>query len=200
MMHRKTTKNVRCTSYKGKEKSCSRLKCAPQTCYAQRTCARMGIKMIKIMFVCLGNICRSPMAEFVFRDMLEKEGISDRFVIASCATSTEEIGNPVHPGTKRKLMEHGISVEGKHAVQLQRKDYDEYDYLLAMEERNIVNIKRIIKEDSEHKVHRLLDFSEFPRDIADPWYTGNFDKTYDDVVEGCKGFLKFLKATHGINQ
>lgn len=152
--------------------------------------------MIKIMFVCLGNICRSPMAEFVFRDMVEKEGLKDLFYIASSATSTEEIGNPVHSGTKRKLKEHGIGVEGKQAVQLQRKDYDSYDYLIAMEERNMIQMKRIVREDPENKIYKLLDFTDNPRDIADPWYTGNFDRTYDDILEGCKGFLKFLRETH----
>lgn len=155
----------------------------------------MGIKMIKIMFVCLGNICRSPMAEFVFRDMVEKEGLKDLFYIASSATSTEEIGHPAHPGTKRKLKEHGIGVEGKQAVQLQRKDYDSYDYLIAMEERNMIQMKRIVREDPENKIYRLLDFTDNPRDIADPWYTGNFDRTYDDILEGCQGFLKFLRET-----
>lgn len=149
-------------------------------------------KMIKILFVCHGNICRSPMAEFVFRDMVQKRGLSDRFHIASAATSSEEIGNPVHYGTTNKLKAYGISTKGKYAVQLKKKDYKEYDYLLGMEYRNIRNIDRIIGSDPEHKVHMLLDFGDHPRDIADPWYTGNFDRTYDDVLEGCEGFLNYL--------
>jgi protein-tyrosine phosphatase len=148
--------------------------------------------MIKILFVCHGNICRSPMAEFVFRDMVIKRSLGDRFHIASAATSTEELGNPVHYGTVNKLKQYGISTAGKYAVQLKKKDYKEYDYLIGMEYQNIRNINRIIGSDPEHKVCRLLDFSDNPRDIADPWYTGNFDRTYDDIVEGCEGLLDFL--------
>jgi protein-tyrosine phosphatase len=148
--------------------------------------------MIKVLFVCHGNICRSPMAEFVFRDMVQKRGMGDLFSIASAATSREEIGNPVHRGTRQKLKEVGISTAGKSAVQLHKRDYSEYDYIIGMEYQNIRNINRIIGEDKEHKVQRLLDFSANPRDIADPWYTGNFDRTYDDVLEGCEGLLQYI--------
>ncbi|OUQ14965.1 protein-tyrosine-phosphatase [Lachnoclostridium sp. An14] len=151
--------------------------------------------MIKILFICHGNICRSPMAEFVLRDMAARRGLGDRLFVASAATSTEEIGNPVHRGTREKLREHGISTDGKRAVQLKKSDYDQYDYLLGMESWNLTNMMRILKNDPEHKVHRLLDFSDRPRDIADPWYTGNFDVTYDDVVEGCEAFLAHLEET-----
>lgn len=150
--------------------------------------------MIKVLFICLGNICRSPMAEFVFRDMVQKRGLADRFHIASAATSSEELGNPVHRGTTEKLKEYGISTKGKYAVQLKKKDYQEYDYLIGMEYRNIRGIQRIIGSDSEHKVSMLLDFTGNPRDSADPWYTGNFDKTYDDILEGCEGFLNYLES------
>lgn len=149
--------------------------------------------MIHVLFICHGNICRSPMAEFVFRHMVKERGMGDKFHIASCATSTEEIGNPVHRGTREKLRQHGISTEGKYAVQLRKKDYDDYDYLLGMDTWNIRNILRIVKSDPENKVYRLLDFSKEPRDIADPWYTGNFDVTYNDIVEGCQAFLNYLK-------
>lgn len=151
--------------------------------------------MIKILFICHGNICRSPMAEFVLRDMAARRGLGDRLFVASAATSTEEIGNPVHRGTREKLREHGISTDGKRAVQLKKSDYDQYDYLLGMESWNLTNMMRILKNDPEHKVYRLLDFSDRPRDIADPWYTGNFDVTYDDVVEGCEAFLAHLEET-----
>ena len=151
--------------------------------------------MIKILFICHGNICRSPMAEFVLRDMAARRGLGDRLFVASAATSTEEIGNPVHRGTREKLREHGISTDGKRAVQLKKSDYDQYDYLLGMESWNLTNMMRILKNDPEHKVHRLLDFSDRPRDIADPWYTGNFDVTYDDIVEGCEAFLAHLEET-----
>ena len=154
--------------------------------------------MIKVLFICLGNICRSPMAEFVFRDMVQKRGLADRFHIASAATSSEELGNPVHRGTTEKLKEYGISTKGKYAVQLKKKDYQEYDYILGMEYRNIRNINRIVGSDPEHKVSMLLDFTEHPRDIADPWYTGNFDKTYDDILEGCEGFLNYLISQNEI--
>ncbi len=153
---------------------------------------KRGQDVIRILMVCHGNICRSPMAEFVIKDMIEKEYLGNRFYVASAATSTEEIGNPVHPGTRRKLKEYGISTDGKHAVQLSRKDYDKYDYLIGMEQRNVTNMLRILGGDPEGKVRRLLDFSPDPRDIADPWYTGDFDRTYDDVYEGCKALLTYI--------
>lgn len=154
--------------------------------------------MIKILFVCHGNICRSPMAEFVLRDMVQKQGIADQFIIASAATSTEEIGNPVHSGTRRKLKEFGISTERKTAVQLKKKDYMYYDYLLGMDKRNIQNILRIVGEDQGSKVHLLLEYARNTRDIVDPWYTGDFNQTYDDIKEGCEGFLTYLIENHKI--
>ncbi len=148
--------------------------------------------MIKILFICHGNICRSPMAEFIFRDIITQKGMKDHFYIASAATSTEEIGNPVYPPARRKLREHGISCEGKRARQVTKADYEKYDYLLGMEERNIFNMKRILGGDPMHKVYRLLDFSFCPRNIDDPWYSGDFDTTYEDILEGCGAFLDFL--------
>ena len=149
--------------------------------------------MIRVLFLCHGNICRSPMSEFIFRDMVQKRGLAARFKIASAATSREEIGNPVYPPARRKLREHGIDPVGKTARQMTKADYQEYDYLLAAENYNIRNMMRILGSDPEHKVSRLLDFSDRPRDIADPWYTGNFDITWDDIVEGCEAFLEYLK-------
>lgn len=149
--------------------------------------------MIKVLFICHGNICRSPMAEFVFKDLVEKSGYASDFFIASAATSTEEIGNPVHYGTRNKLAQFDISTEGKYAVQMKKSDYEKYDYLLGMDEWNIKNIKRIIGQDFKGKVHMMLDFSNNPRAIADPWYTGDFDKTYEDIKEGCETFLEYLK-------
>lgn len=146
--------------------------------------------MIKVLFVCHGNICRSPMAEFVFKDMVEKQGLKDQFHIASAATSREEIGNPVHPGTRRILNKLGIRCDGKHAVQMTIKDYQEYDYIIAMDRWNVSNINRIIGKDTKQSVRKLLDFTDRPGDIADPWYTGNFEQTFQDVYEGCKGLLK----------
>ena len=145
--------------------------------------------MYKILFVCHGNICRSPMAEFVMKDIVKKAGRSDEFYIASCATSTEEIGNPVHHGTRRKLAEVGISCDGKRAVQLTKSDYNKYDYIIAMDEMNIRNIMRIIKSDPEGKLSLLLSHAEMSGSIADPWYTGNFDDTYRDVLLGCKALF-----------
>lgn len=154
--------------------------------------------MIRVLFVCHGNICRSPMAEFVMKDLVSKSGLSDRFYIASAATSTEEIGNGVHPGTRKKLREYNISTEGKYAVQLTYRDYQKYDYFLGMDGANITNMRRILKSDPERKIYKLLDFSKNPRDIADPWYTGNFDLTYEDVYEGCSGFLDFVLSREEI--
>lgn len=142
------------------------------------------------MFVCHGNICRSPMAEFVLKDMVEKRGQKEKFYICSSATSTEEIGNGVHRGTREKLKQYGICTEGKRAVQLKKQDYEKYDYILAMDAANVRNIKAIVGGDVENKVFLLLSFAGKNRDIADPWYTGDFDKTYDDIVEGCEAFLK----------
>ena len=148
--------------------------------------------MIKIMFVCHGNICRSPMAEFVLKDMVKKFKKENEFYIASSATSREEIGNGVHYGTRKKLNEFGIKTDGKVAVQLTEADYDNYDYIIGMDSYNIRNIFRIVGEDYKHKVYKLLDFANRDADIADPWYTGNFDETYNDVKEGCECLLKKL--------
>ena len=148
--------------------------------------------MIRVLFVCLGNICRSPMAEFLLKDIVKKRKIEDKFLIESAGTSNEEQGNPVHYGTRKKLSELGISVEGKYARQLKKNDYQEYDYILAMETSNLKNIYRILGEDKANKVYRLLDFSENPRDIADPWYTGDFDVTYNDILEGIEAFLDYI--------
>ena len=150
--------------------------------------------MIKIMFVCHGNICRSPMAEFIFKDLAKKQGVADRFLVASSATSTEEIwngiGNPVYPPAVRKLREHGIDPSGKRARQMTKQDYEYYNYLLAAEQYNIQNMLRIVGGDPEHKIHRLLDYSKHPRDIDDPWYSGDFETAYRDIVEGCEAFLE----------
>ena len=147
--------------------------------------------MIKILFVCHGNICRSPMAEFVMKDLVKKAGRENEFLIESAATSTEEIGNPVHRGTKQKLAQVGISVAGKTARQMTKKDYEEFDFIIAMDAFNTRNIARIV-DDKDGKVSKLLNFAGEKGDIADPWYTGNFDETYEDVLRGCKGLLKYL--------
>lgn len=154
--------------------------------------------MYKILFICLGNICRSPMAEFLLKDMVKKRGIADNFYIASAATSSYEIGNSVHHGTRTKLAEYGISVSGKTAVQLTKADYDKYDYLIGMDSGNIRDILRIIGSDPQRKVYKLLQFAGSDRNIADPWYTGNFDATYDDIYEGCNALLNFFETKKNI--
>ena len=156
--------------------------------------------MIKVMFVCLGNICRSPMAEFVLKDMVKKQGLEKEFYIKSSATSSEEIGNDIHYGTRDKLIQKGISFTKRKAVKLRAEDYQKYDYIIGMEKSNVINIKRIVGEDIDDKIYRLLDFSDTPRDIADPWYTGNFEITFNDIVEGCNGFLKCLKDKNIIDK
>ncbi len=153
--------------------------------------------MIRILFICHGNICRSPMAEFILKDMVRKQGLADRFAIASAATSTEEIGNPVHRGTREVLKRLGISAAEKHAVQMTKKDYENYDYLIGMDHWNIKNIERIVGRDPEHKIHLLLKFAGRSGDIADPWYTGDFEKTYQDILEGCRGLLKTIAEEQG---
>lgn len=144
----------------------------------------------KIMFVCHGNICRSPMAEYVLKQMTVQQGEAKKFTIASSATSTEEIGNPVHQGTRRRLTMAGVPVGDHRAVQLHRTDYEKYDYIIGMDHFNVSSILRILGGDPEEKVFRLLDFAKKPRDIADPWYTDDFDATYNDIVEGCTALLK----------
>lgn len=150
--------------------------------------------MTRVMFICHGNICRSTMAEFVFRDMVEKLGMGDKFTVSSSATSREEIGSPVYPGTKKILNSLNISCEGKYAVQLTKSDYDKYDYLLCMDDMNIRNALKIIGSDKDNKLKRLLDFTDKPRNIADPWYTGDFEKTFEDVLEGCQALLKHIES------
>ncbi len=148
--------------------------------------------MIKILFVCHGNICRSPMAEYVLKDLVAKRGLADCFFIDSAATSTEEIGSRVHQGTREKLQEVGILCGDHRSRQMVRADYEKFDYLIGMDTWNIDNMQRIVRRDPEKKISRLLDFSDCPRDIADPWYTGNFDETYEDVSEGCQALLKYI--------
>lgn len=149
--------------------------------------------MIRICFVCHGNICRSTMSQFVFQHMVNNLNISDQFLIDSRATSTEEIGNPPHRGTVRKMKEAGIPVIPHRATQISWNDYHNFDYLIGMDTWNMRNLDRMLKGDPEGKVHKLLTFAGSDRDIADPWYTGNFDETYDDVVEGCEGLLAYLR-------
>ncbi len=148
--------------------------------------------MKKILFVCHGNICRSPMAEFIMKKLVENARCQGDFHIASAATSTEELGNSVYPPARRKLAEHGISCDGKTARQLTRRDYDEYDMLIGMDSYNIRNMKRMCGGDPEGKIHLLMDFTDRPGEMADPWYTGDFNATYRDCVEGCEGLLRRL--------
>ncbi len=152
--------------------------------------------MTSILFICHGNICRSPMAEFVFKDIIKKAGISDKFYVASAATSYEEIGNPVHYGTAKILDGLGISYSEKRAVHLEKSDYEKYDYLVCMDSANVRNTLRIVGNDSEEKIHKLLEFADSCDDVADPWYTGDFDKTYKDVLAGCKGLLKYIEENN----
>ena len=154
--------------------------------------------MRKIVFVCHGNICRSPMAEFIMKDLVKKAGLEGQFAIESAATSTEEIGNPVYPPARRKLAEHGISCAGKTARQLVRADYGRYDLLIGMDQANLRNMHRICGGDSSGKLRLLMDFTGRPGGVADPWYTDDFDTTWRDVLEGCQGLLKALTDTNSL--
>lgn len=149
--------------------------------------------MIRVLMCCHGNICRSTMGQMVLQDMVNKLGIADQFSIDSRATSTEEIGNPPHRGTVRKLKEVGIPVLPHRATQITWKDYINSDYIIGMDTWNMKNLSRMLKGDPEGKLYKFLTFSGSDRDIADPWYTGDFDATYNDIVEGCEGFLEYLK-------
>ncbi len=149
--------------------------------------------MVKILFICHGNICRSPMAEFVFKDIIKKSGISDKFCVESAATSFEEIGNPVHHGTAKILDGLGISYSEKRAIHLEKSDYAKYDYLVCMDNANVRNTLRIVGDDEEKKIHKLLEFTGSYEDVADPWYTGDFNRTYNDVLSGCNGLLRYIE-------
>ena len=168
--------------------------------------------MTKILFVCLGNICRSPMAEFVMKDLVERAGLAGTFSIASAATSSEEAGNPskyliwleeeesigltgnpVYPPARRKLAEHGIQCAGKTSRQLRAEDYGKYDLLIGMDGRNLRNMERICGGDPEGKIHLLMDYTDRPGEVADPWYTGDFERAWQDILEGCEGLLAHLQ-------
>ena len=148
--------------------------------------------MTKILFVCHGNICRSPMAEFIMKDLVKREGLENQFHIVSAATSTEEIGNPVYPQARRKLAEHGIGCAGKTARQLAAADYGRYDLLVGMDQANLRNMRRICGGDPEGKLHLLMEFAGRSGDVADPWYTRDFDTAWSDIEEGCRGLLHRL--------
>ncbi len=157
--------------------------------------------MIRIMFVCHGNICRSPMAEFIFKDMISKRGLEERFYVSSSATSTEEIyrgvGNPVYPPARRELAMHGIFCEGKRAVQLCVSDADKYDLFIGMDDANVRNMHRILGKGAEGKIHKLLEYEGSHRDVADPWYSDRFDIAYKDILEGCTALLDHLLSERG---
>lgn len=149
--------------------------------------------MTRIMFVCHGNICRSPMAEFIMKDLVRKEDLTSRFVIASSATSTEEIGNPVYPPARAELKRHGIFCDdNKRAIQLKKSDYDKYDLFVVMDSDNVRNIRRIFKSDSGNKIHKLLEYAGRDGDVSDPWYSRRFDVAFADIYEGCEGLLEKL--------
>lgn len=152
--------------------------------------------MIKVLFICHGNICRSPMAEFILKDMLKQKGLQDKFIVCSSATSTEEIhngiGNPVYPPARAVLESHGINPTGKRAVQLKKSDYDKFDLFIGMDNANIRNMKRIFNGDGKNKVHKLSEYTNSTADVSDPWYTRDFDRCYNDIHKGCKALLKAL--------
>ena len=153
--------------------------------------------MKKILFVCHGNICRSPMAEFVMKDLVKKAGMASQFHIESAATSREEIGNPDYPPARRKLAEHEITCDGHAARQLTNSDYEKYDLLIGMDRANLRDMYRICGGDFAGKLHLLMDYTDCPGDVADPWYTGDFEETWQDVLAGCQGLLRELLQERG---
>ena len=148
--------------------------------------------MTKILFVCLGNICRSPMAEFIMKDLVKKHGVAHLFEIASAATSTEELGSPPYPPVRALLSERGISTKGKTARQITKADYEAYDYIVGMDSANRRNMLRLFDDDPQGKVSLLMDYTDHPRDVADPWYTRDFRATERDVDEGCEKLLEYI--------
>ena len=149
---------------------------------------------MRILFICHGNICRSPMAEYIMKELVKREGVASDWEIESAAVSREEIGNPVYPPARRKLAEYGIRSDGHHARRIERSDYEKYDYLIGMDQSNIRNMTRIAGGDPEKKIYKLMEFTGSGRDVADPWYTGDFEATYRDVSEGCQALLEKLKG------
>ena len=149
--------------------------------------------MTRVLFVCHGNICRSPMAEFVMKDMVEKAGLSKEIHVASAATTAEEIGNPVYPPARRKLAEHGIGCKGKTARQMHWPDYERYDLIIGMDRENLRDLRRICLGDPAGKLHLLMDYTNRPGDVADPWYTRDFEATWRDVEKGCRALLAWLR-------
>lgn len=156
------------------------------------------MEKVKILFICHGNICRSPMAEMIMKDLVAKAGLSQKYEIASAATSTEEIGNPVYPPAQRILAHHGISSAGKTARRMTKQDYAYYDYLVAMDRNNLRNMRGFVGSDSEKKVSLLMEHTSRPGDVADPWYTGNFEATWRDVLEGCESLLAEIEQTRRV--
>ena len=149
--------------------------------------------MYKILFVCLGNICRSPMAEFIMKQMVEQRGIADKFYIESCATSNEEVGNPVYPPARQVLQSRGINCSAKRARKITKGDYDRFDYIVCMDSNNLRNLKLMFPNDNGKKISKILSFAGIDRDVADPWYSGDFTATEEDVVIGCEAILKYIE-------